>query len=85
MGEEGEVCVRSPLAFKGYLQEESKGMKITKDGWIYTEDAGCLTEEGYVKVFGRKSDVISRGTVLTYPLAVERMMLQFPGVSKVYR
>ena len=83
MGETGEIVIRSHFAFHGYLQEESKGLKMTKEGWVYTDDAGSLSPDGYVKVMGRKSDVISRGISLTYPGVVENMMLAFPGVEKV--
>ena len=83
MGETGEVVVRSPFAFKGYLQEEATGMKITKEGWIYTTDAGYLTADGYLNMYGKKSQVISRGASKIYPVAVERMIAQFMGVAKV--
>ena len=82
-GHEGEILVRSPYAFRGYLQQESKGMSIDENGWIRTDDAGCLEAGGLLKVFGRKSNVISRGIILTYPAVVERMMLKIPGVASV--
>ena len=83
MGQSGEIALRSPFAFKGYLQEESKGMQISQDGWIHTGDGGSLYPDGYIKVLGRQSDEISRGTIIIYPSVVEAMIVKFPGVSKV--
>ena len=84
MGEAGEIVIRSPFAFNGYLQQEAKGMTIDVDGWIKTDDAGCL-EGGYVNVFGRKSNVISRGAVLIHPADVERMIINAAGVAEVIK
>ena len=83
MGERGEIAVRSPFAFKGYIHDESKGMEISRDGWIYTGDSGFLSPDGYIKVLGRKGDIISRGAILIYPSVVEAMITKFPGVAKV--
>ena len=83
MEEEGEIVIRSPLAFTGYLHAESVGMKITKEGWIHTGDMGYLTPQGYVKVLGRKGQRIKRGTRMIYPIQVEKMMMKFPGVEMV--
>ena len=82
MGEKGEIVVRSPYAFHGYLQADSVGMTAGKDGWRKTDDMGYL-EGGYLKVLGRKSHVISRGITIVFPSVVEKMMLEFDGVSKV--
>ena len=44
----GELCVRGPLLFKGYLDdEENTKLAIDKDGWLHTGDvAMVLTEHG---------------------------------------
>ena len=83
LGQPGQVVLRSPFAFRGYLQHESSGMQLAKDGWIYTGDGGVLTEGGYIKVIGRRSDIISQGSILIYPSVVEGMISNFPGGAKV--
>ena len=82
MGKEGKILIRSPLAFRGYLQNEDKGMTICKDGWIHTGDIGSL-HNGYLKVLGRMSDIIKKGSSIIYPPLVEKMILELHGVSKV--
>ena len=82
MGEAGEIIIRSPFSFRGYLQKESAGMTISDDGWIKTGDAGSLHGNS-LKVYGKKSNVILRGIKLIYPMVVEREMIKFPGISKV--
>ena len=58
-------------------------MLISKDGWVHTGDIGSL-HDGYLKVFGRKSNAIIRaGANPIYPVVVEKTMRQFEGVSEV--
>ena len=89
MGKDGELVVRSPLAFRGYLSRvdgrEVRGMDVDGDEWVRTDDVGSLHPGGLVKVYGRKSHVISRGIAIVYPIEVERIILQMSGVYKVCR
>ena len=82
LGEQGEILVRSPLAFKGYLQPESKGAVVDAQGWLHMDDAGIMAPGGYLKVLGRMSFVISRGITITYPAVVEQFMVKCAAVDK---
>ncbi|MBW1799786.1 MAG: AMP-binding protein, partial [Deltaproteobacteria bacterium] len=60
-GESGEIIVRGPECFVGYLNPELNEMYFDDDGWFHTGDLGRRDEEGYVEVTGRKKDIIIRG------------------------
>ncbi|KAG0426877.1 hypothetical protein HPB47_026059 [Ixodes persulcatus] len=53
----GEICVRSPMTFKGYYKNpEATAAAITPDGWVLTGDIGTWTSKGTLKVIDRKRD-----------------------------
>ena len=54
-----------------YLLFTFLGMLVSKDGWVHTGDIGSL-HDGYLKVFGRKSNMMKRGTRIIYLVVVEK-------------
>jgi long-chain acyl-CoA synthetase len=82
-GEAGEIAVRRSLPFLGYLQKGEGGMRKAADGWVYTDDAGRLSVDGYLSVLGRRAQVIKRGTRFIYSAEVENLIMEFDGVDKV--
>ncbi len=55
----GELLVRSPGNFLGYLnQPEKTAETMDKDGWIHTGDVGAIDNEGYFKITDRMKDII---------------------------
>jgi len=56
---EGEILVRGPGVFEGYLNlEQETRESFTEDGWFRTGDLGWLDDEGFLTVSGRKSTLI---------------------------
>ena len=53
-GEVGELALRGPSVFAGYLNNEEKYKQVVdEEGWYYTGDRGYVDEDGYVFVLGR--------------------------------
>ncbi|MCB1676125.1 MAG: alpha/beta fold hydrolase [Halioglobus sp.] len=83
-GEEGELVMRGPGVFVGYLgQEDLYRSLMTPDGFFRTEDLACIDEQGYLQVTGRLKDLIIRGGVNISPIPIEDVLARHPLVQSV--
>ncbi len=56
---DGEIEVKSPMMFSGYYKEPEKTAEMfTHDGWLKTGDLGELDDDGFLKITGRKKEII---------------------------
>jgi acyl-CoA synthetase (AMP-forming)/AMP-acid ligase II len=53
------------------------------DGWLHTGDVGAVDAEGYLRLSGRRNDMVVRGGENVYPLEVEHVLVEHPGVGGV--
>jgi long-chain acyl-CoA synthetase len=58
VAEDGELLVKGGNIFAGYLNREDATREALQDGWLHTGDLVELTDEGYLKVIGRKKEII---------------------------
>jgi len=58
---DGEVQLRGPEVFVGYVDADLTTAAFTDDGWFRTGDLGLLDPEGWLTITGRMKDVIIRG------------------------
>ena len=80
-GEVGEICVRGPQVMAGYWQQpELTRAVLQEDGWFLTGDMGTLSEEGYIEVIDRKSEVIRTAGFDVYPSELENVIACHPDV-----
>jgi O-succinylbenzoic acid--CoA ligase len=77
---DGEIHVRGPMLLRGY-RDGSTPRDI--DGWFATGDAGEIDDDGLLRVFGRQGDLIITGGENVWPLAVESVLAEHPGVAEV--
>ncbi len=73
IAEDGEILLRGPHVFKGYFHnDEATAEVLTGEGWLCTGDLGSITEDGFLKITGRKKDLIitSSGKNIT-PVNIE--------------
>ncbi len=83
-GEVGELACRSIGLMKGYYRMEEETYRSTDgDGWFYSGDLATMDEAGYVRIVGRKKEMIIRGGYNIYPREVEEIFYQHPGVLEV--
>jgi malonyl-CoA/methylmalonyl-CoA synthetase len=83
-GEVGEIEVRGPHVFEGYLNRpEATEEVFDKDGWFSTGDLGSVSEDGYYTISGRAKELIISGGYNVYPREVEEVIEGCPGVAEV--
>ncbi|WP_134764775.1 long-chain-fatty-acid--CoA ligase [Nocardioides sp. 1609] len=84
VGEHGELWLRTPQVFQGYLgKPEETAQVITDDGWFRTGDLGKVDADGYVFVQDRLKDMIISGGENIYSPEVERVLAEHPAVMEV--
>jgi fatty-acyl-CoA synthase len=82
VGEQGEICVRTPLAIQGYYQNTAATEEFLAGGWCHTGDVGFLDSEGYLHVSGRKKNMIKSGGISVFPEEIEDTLRQHPAVME---
>ena len=73
----GEICVRGPTVFAGYVGEPSP---VSRDGWLRTGDLGSIDADGNVFITGRAKDLIIRGGHNIDPAMIEACLQAHPDV-----
>ena len=81
--EVGEIVIKSPTVMKGYWQRPEDTLDVLKDGWLYTGDLGVMDEDGYVKVVGRKKEMILCSGFNVFPTELEDVLYTHPAVAEV--
>lgn len=82
-GVEGEEASRGPNVFMGYLKEpELTERVLDEDGWYYGGDLCIMDNDGYIRITGRKKDIIIRGGENVSCNEIEDLLLQHPNVRE---
>jgi long-chain acyl-CoA synthetase len=83
IAQDGEVLIKGPNIFRGYYRNDDASFGAIVDGWLHTGDLGSLDEDGYLRITGRKKDIIitAGGKNLT-PANLENDMKQSRWVSQ---
>jgi O-succinylbenzoic acid--CoA ligase len=76
---DGEVEVRGPMLLRAYRDGTTP---LDADGWLATGDEGALTDDGELRVFGRRGDMIVTGGENVWPEPVERRLEMHPAVDR---
>lgn len=80
-GEPGELLVRGPELFAGYLDRAETDAALAPDGWFHTGDLARIDADGWVTVVGRVRDLIIRGGENLAPGAIEAVLEAHPDVT----
>lgn len=80
-GEEGEVLIRGPQVFKGYLNQPEATKNSFHDDWYRTGDVGVMDEDGFIRLVARIKEVIITGGFNVYPVEVEDALRVHPDVE----
>lgn len=83
-GEIGELACKSIGLMKGYYKAKERTVEVMdEEGFFYTGDLATMDEEGYVRIVGRKKEMIIRGGFNVYPREIEEVFYQNENVLEV--
>jgi long-chain acyl-CoA synthetase len=85
IAEDGEILLRSPIVFSGYLNEPEKTEEAFRDdSWYCTGDIGVLSSDGFLTITDRKKDIlITAGGKNVAPQNIENLLKTSPMISQV--
>ncbi|MGW1747309.1 AMP-dependent synthetase/ligase [Streptomyces sp. NPDC002092] len=83
VAEDGEILVRGPSVFQGYINAEAATRAVLRGGWLATGDLGRIDAQGYLTITGRKKDIIvtSSGKNVA-PAALEQRLRMHPLIHQ---
>ncbi len=83
VAEDGELMVRGGVVFHGYWRNETATAEAIEDGWFHTGDLGEVDAQGFVKIIGRKKEIIvTAGGKNVAPAVLEDALRAHPLISQ---
>ncbi len=74
LGEEGELCIKSPSIFSGYWDNKELNDEVFSNGWLRTGDLGCIDEQGFLRFIGRRKEMIKVNGMSVFPTELETIL-----------
>jgi long-chain acyl-CoA synthetase len=79
---DGEILLRGPHIFAGYLNKPEKTAEALRDGWLHTGDVGVIDSDGFVRITDRMKDIIiTAGGKNVTPSEIENQLKFSPYIS----
>lgn len=80
---DGEILVRSEMMFSGYYKARDQTAEMFRDGWLLTGDLGELDRDGFLRITGRKKELIVTSTgKKVAPTLIENMLKEHHLISQ---
>ena len=85
IADDGEILLRGAINFAGYWQNDAATKEVLdNDGWLHTGDLGSLDDEGFLRVTGRKKElIVTAGGKNVAPAVLEDRLRAHPLISQV--
>lgn len=82
LSEHGEILLRGPHIFRGYLNKPDKTQEALRDGWLHTGDVGKVDQDGFIRITDRMKDIIiTAGGKNVTPSEIENQLKFSPYIS----
>ncbi|WP_431281296.1 class I adenylate-forming enzyme family protein [Humitalea sp. 24SJ18S-53] len=82
-GEIGQIGGRGSSLMLGYFDDQAATEEsFNSQGWFMTGDLGWVDAQGYIRITGRKKDVIIRGGHNIFPAKIETLAMQHPAIAR---
>ncbi len=82
LAQDGEILLQSEMMFSGYYKEPEKTKEMFCENWLVTGDLGEITEEGFLRIIGRKKELIITSTGKNIaPSLLENLLKEHPLIS----
>ncbi len=84
IAEDGEILISGPIVFRGYWRNPTATAEVLDaDGWLHTGDIGSLDAEGFLRVTGRKKElIVTAGGKNVAPAVLEDRLRAHPLISQ---
>jgi long-chain acyl-CoA synthetase len=85
LADDGEIIVRGPIVFPGYLHDPDATAKtVDAEGWLHTGDVGTIDADGYLSITGRKKEIlVTSGGKNLSPEKIENVVKASPYIKEV--
>lgn len=80
LGEEGEICVRSPSLLSAYWNNPKATAESLRNGWLHTGDIGVLDEMGLLHFLGRRKEMLKVKGMSVFPAELEALLGRHPAI-----
>src|ERR1041384_1669322 len=83
VADDKEILVRSEMMFRGYYKAPEEAAQMFRDGWLLTGDLGEIDDDGFLKIIGRKKELIVTSTgKKVSPTLIENMLKENHMISQ---
>jgi O-succinylbenzoic acid--CoA ligase len=82
VSEDGEILVRGPTLFAGYLEGEIPKLPLDEEGWFHTGDLGEMDAGGRLAIVGRRDNMFVSGGENVQPEEIEAALCRIEGVEE---